>query len=370
MTTSSYTPLGIETLEPRSGRVRAAIGGVTSRTLAPLRLAVADGGRRSMLVRSALDVIAIAWITLAFAASSLPADLLFHCAFVSLVLHAFLFGLRGTLVRTALVSLAILAYANADSFGLDFAPFELAEWPLMFVIAILVALMADRVNSTSRHYAALFREASERLLTVEDAERRRVGAELHDDVGQVLTALTLNLDAAGGERSLPAIRRQLLVARQLAATALAGTRDLSHRLRPQRLEERGLIAAITDLAAQSGFHVSVEADREARAAAARLTPNTMVEVYRIVQESLANAARHSGASAALVTFSVRAGRLILEVSDEGRGFDPSAHRDDGIGLAGMAERARLAGGQLWVASRIDGGTRVTVRLPLRQAALS
>ena len=131
--------------------------------------------------------------------SPLSAEFLFHCVFVLLVLHAFLFGLRGTLLRIGLVSVPLLLYADARAFGLDMPPLELTEWPLMFVIAALVAWMAEKRASTSRRYATLFRSASERLLTVEEDERRRIAGELHDGVGQVLTALTLTLDAAGAE---------------------------------------------------------------------------------------------------------------------------------------------------------------------------
>ena len=102
--------------------------------------------------------------------------------------------------------------------------------------------------STSRRYASLFRLASERLLTVEEDERRRVAGELHDGVGQVLTALTLTLDAAAEPTSATAVHERVVAARSLADTALAQTRDLSHRMRPARLEERGLVTAVRDLA--------------------------------------------------------------------------------------------------------------------------
>jgi signal transduction histidine kinase len=309
-----------------------------------------------------LDLAAIGFIVMAFSHTALTAELLFHCVFVLLVLHAFLFGLRGTMLRIGLAAIPLLLYAEAPALGLDQPPLELTEWPLMFVIAALVAWMAERRNSTSRRYAALFRRASERLLTVEEDERRRIASELHDGVGQVLTALTLTLDSAESERDADVVRRRVGAARALADTALAGTRDLSHRIRPARLEERGLVAAVRDLASQSGFPVAIDAD-DAATDPHLLGPTATVEVYRIIQEALANAAHHSGAPRAQVTVTRENERLTVIVADKGRGFDPATVSESGIGLAGMLERSRLLGGQLSIESAPNSGTRVTVSLP-------
>jgi signal transduction histidine kinase len=312
-------------------------------------------------VQLLVDLAGIGFIALTFAHTVLSAEFLFHAVFVLLALHAFLFGLRGTLIRIAIVSLPLVVYANAEAFGLVEQPLELTEWPLMFVIAVLVAWMADRREATSRRYAALFRRASERLLTVQEDERRRIAGELHDGVGQVLTALTLTLDAAGSAPRREVSTRRIRAARHLADTALAEIRDLAHKMRPARLEERGLVAALRDLADQSGFPVRVVAE-SATADPHLLGPTATVEVYRIVQEALANAARHSGASQAVVSLARRDGRLIVVVGDEGRGFDLTQPREPGIGLAGMEERAGMLGAQLSIESEAGRGTRVTVSL--------
>lgn len=313
------------------------------------------------LIAAALDLVAIAFIVLAFTQTTFSAELMFHGVFVMLVLHAFLFGLRQTLIRIVLVSIPLLVYAEAALFGLQEPPLELTEWPLMFVIAALVAWMADRRATTSQRYAALFRSASERLLTVEENERRRVARELHDGVGQVITALTLTLDAAESEGDPARARDRIATARSLADTALAGTRDLSHRLRPPRFEERGLLSSLRDLAAQSGFSVTIRADDST--ADADLGPNTRVELFRIAQEALANAAHHSGAASATVTITRDDGRLVMAVTDDGHGFRPADVPDDGIGLAGMQERARLVGGELAIDTG-PSGTQVTVAVPI------
>jgi signal transduction histidine kinase len=322
---------------------------------------------RPRLIQAALDLAAIGFIAIAFTQTAISAEFLFHCVFVMLVLHAFLFGLRGTLLRISLVSIPLIVYAEAKLFGLNEPPLELTEWPLMFVIAALVAWMADRRNSTSHRYATLFRAASERLITVEEDERRRIAGELHDGVGQVLTALTLTLDAAASERDVTGSRKRIRSARMLADTALAGTRDLSHRIRPARLEERGLVAAVRDLAAHSGFTVIVRADG---AAAERdlLDPTVLVEAYRIIQEALANAARHSGAAEAHVSIRRLQDQLVIVVEDAGAGFDPAGVSESGIGLAGMLERARLLSGGLSIESVPGAGTRVTLSVPIGHEA--
>ncbi len=312
-----------------------------------------------------LDVAMIATVVLTFAQSFLPADVMFHVVFFLLTVHAFLFGLRGTLVRIAIVWLPLLAFANARLLGWNQPPFDLFEWPFMSIFAVLVAWMADRRDATAQRYASLFRQASERLLTIEEDERHRIALELHDGVGQVLTALTLTLDAAGETSGSQHVRQQVGAARGLAEAALAEVRHLAHRMRPVRLEERGLAAAIRDLAGQSGFPVRVHVDDALDRQPPALEPSVMVGVYRIVQEALANAARHSGAPMAQVWMSSRQGRLTVLVVDEGCGFDRASTVDLGIGLAGMHERAELLGGRLSIQSAVGRGTSVAVDLPLR-----
>jgi len=342
-----------------AGQIGVPAGTRAERWRSWLRL----NGRVAQVV---VDLASVVTIALTFLYPSLPAEVMFHVVFVLLTVQAFLFGLRATLLRIGIVSLPLLVYANARLFGLREPAFDLAEWPLMFVIAVLVAWMADRVDNTAKRYASLFRQASERLLTVEEDERRRIALELHDGVGQVLTAMTLTLDAAEGPLGPRAKAQRVGAARRMAATALAEVRHLAHRMRPARLEERGLTAAIRDLAGQSGFPVRVHVDPQLEPMPA-LEPTMTVGVYRIVQEALANAARHSGAPVAHVSIGQRESHLVVVVSDEGRGFSPRAAVDPGIGLAGMYERAELLGGTLSIQSAEGRGTTVALDLPLRAA---
>ncbi len=369
MTTPNYTTAADDAVAVQPAPRQIGAEAVPSRWRDRLARTTELVGGRPRLVQAGLDFAGVSFTILAFSGAAPSAEFLFHCVFVLLVLHAFLFGLSGTLLRIGLVSIPLLVYAEASVFGIAEPPLELTEWPLMFVIAGLVAWMAEKRASTSRRYASLFRRTSERLLTVEEDERRRIAGELHDGVGQVLTALTLTLDAAAAEADVSKAQRHIIAARTLADTALAGTRDLSHRIRPSRLEERGLVAAVRDLASQTGFPVTVQVD--GNVTDLRLIGDTTtVEVYRIIQEALANAARHSGATRAQVSIAYRDDRLTVVVADEGRGFDATDVPESGIGLAGMLERSRLLGGQISIASAPRAGTRVTVSLPIVPAAMA
>jgi signal transduction histidine kinase len=361
-----YTTPAIPNALPQAGRsgADAELIGPAPSSLAERWTSWLRTNRR--VAQGVLDLAMAATVFATFARAFLPADVMFHVVFVVLTVHAFLFGLRGTLLRIGIVSIALLVYANARFLGWDEPEFDLNEWPLMFVIAVLVAWMADRRDTTARRYASLFRQASERLLTVEEDERRRIALELHDGVGQVLTALTLTLDAAGASAGSEATQG-VGAARKLAETALAEVRHLAHWMRPARIEERGLVAAIRDLASQSGFHVRVHAE-QALEPLPDLDPTVMVGAYRIVQEALANAARHSGATLAHVWIVSRGDRLSITVADEGRGFDPTALEDPGIGVPGMYERAELLGGHLAIQTAEGSGTRVTLDFPMRPAS--
>lgn len=313
-------------------------------------------------VEVALDVAAIGFAVLTVVQAG-PAEFLIHAIFVVLVLHAFLFGLTGTLWRIGIVSAAVIAYAAAPAFGAPFPELELTEWPLMFVIAVLVAGMADRRAATARLYEALFRRASDRLLTVQEDERARLARELHDGVGQTMTALSLTLDAVGTGEGQGVATARLAAARQLADDALTETRALANRLRPARLDEVGLAAAIRDLGARAGLPVRVDIDRAA-AEVGLIDATGSVEAYRIVQEAISNAARHSGAASIHVVVDRTGDTLRIVVDDAGQGFEPAVGRQGGLGLIGMRERAVLLGARLSIESAPGRGTRVALDVPI------
>ena len=319
-------------------------------------------------VRGLLNVASLA-LVVAIVAGVADSELLLDAFWVTLVIGAFLFTLRVALLRVALGSLFILAHFVVEAGGLAGIELtDLAEWPLLLVILILVTLMADRVRTTTHHYASLYRQASDRLVSAHEEERGRLGRDLHDSVGQTLTAVMLTLGAADAavraapdapaSTAQPAITR----AQALAATALEEARHVASQLRPPRIREIGLGAAIRDLASAAGIPVEVRFDA-AVLPPGLLEPEREIGAFRIVQEAVGNAARHSHAEHVWVDAHVDDSVLTLAVSDDGVGFRPTA-RGQGLGLASMQERAEILVGHLDIRSKRGSGTIIELAIPL------
>jgi signal transduction histidine kinase len=208
------------------------------------------------------------------------------------------------------------------------------------------------------------------LLTAQEVERKRLGQDLHDGVGQTLAAVVLTLDAAESQlwagKNPPSTlgRSSIRRAQELAEIALEETRDVSYRLRPDRLVETGLVAATTRMAANAGMAVTVTAPDSLRVPKL-LEAEDEMSVYRIVQEALANAVRHAAARSIRIEFGTTGERLTVSIIDDGVGFVRNDAGHAGLGMAGMEERAIVLGSRLSVASRPGRGTRVSVSAPLR-----
>jgi len=140
---------------------------------------------------------------------------------------------------------------------------------------------------------------------------------------------------------------------------------LARQLRPAALDDHGLVSAVEAQLKLFGVRSGVGTNMSARGDAGALDNDRQTAVYRIAQEAMTNAGRHSGASEVDIELVVEAdGRTEMHITDDGRGFDPSSHRGDaGLGLTGMAERARPVGGELDVRSAPGDGTSITLRLP-------
>ncbi len=215
----------------------------------------------------------------------------------------------------------------------------------------------------SRRAAA--RELSKRLLAAQEAERRRVARTLHDQLGQLLTALELSLKSA--RKGTGAARdKELQHALKLLKQALAQTRDLSVELWPTVLDDLGLASALRGLVDRrvkwAGADVLLDA------AAGRFTFEVETAAFRIAQEALTNVARHALAKHVSIGLRVAGEVLELDIRDDGTGFDVErawqrANAGASLGLLGMRERASLAGGLLEIESEPGKGTWVRVRLP-------
>lgn len=304
-----------------------------------------------------LDLAALALVGGAYLQLG-PPELLFHGVFLVLTIDAFVFGRRICYRRIVAASVALLGYVALPSLEQGVDPLDLTEWPLMFAIAILVAWMADRERTAVRRYAGLYRIARDRLVTAQEEERRRLSRDLHDGIGQTLTALTMALDAvpAATPAEAPILAAR---ARSLAGDALAETRSVAERVRPPRLEARGLASALHELAVGCGLPTRVDLEG---CAAVSLPADDTIEVFRIAQEAIGNAVRHAGASEISLVGERIGGTLRLAITDDGSGFASTTAR--GLGIDGMEERAALLGARLRIASEANRGTTVELQVPL------
>ncbi|MGW2913199.1 sensor histidine kinase [Streptomyces asoensis] len=200
-------------------------------------------------------------------------------------------------------------------------------------------------------------------LSAQERERHRVARELHDEVGQTLTAVLLQLKRVA-DRAPQDLREELGQAQEATRAGLDEIRRIARRLRPGVLDELGLLSALRSLAAEYTTH-GLTVRHDLRAGLPPLTEETELVLYRVAQEALTNTARHSGADRAELHLSpVRAGVELL-VRDNGRGLGAAA--GEGAGIRGMRERALLIGATLTVSSGADGGGRGT-EVRLRAAA--
>jgi signal transduction histidine kinase len=334
-------------------------------TPAARRLGWPIGAPRPLLVL--LDLVGIGFGAATYMQLANP-DILLHCLWIVLVLEAFAFGFRIAVVRLAVAFSIVVAYAvvsTADGpIGLSLVDLDLAEWPLMMAIAFLVAVMAERVMVAGER-------SNRRLLLGQQDERRRIALDLHDGVGQTLAALTYTLDAlittlgqAGSPEGPPEALNTARRARSIANAALDETRDVANRLRPLRLAETGLAAAIEELVAQSAVPVDVVIAPELRSPG--LLPQAdEAEALRIVQEALGNSIRHARAEHRWIRMETGpADRIVIRVEDDGVGFDVARTRAKGLGMHSMQERAASIHGRLEFTSHGGGGT--TVRLEVRR----
>jgi two-component system sensor histidine kinase UhpB len=216
------------------------------------------------------------------------------------------------------------------------------------------------------------RELSARVLEAREEEKTLIARELHDELGQLLTALKMDLSwlrerLPAGETALAGKAEQM---NALVDRTVTSVRRISAELRPLMLDDLGLPDAVTwltdDFAARSGVRVNVRVSLEVAGDIARPVANTL---YRVLQESLTNIARHAQAKLAWVTLDSEGAVLRLEVEDDGRGIDEAAlAKSRSLGVKGMRERVRYLGGTLEIGRAPRGGTRVLVRLPAGEKA--
>lgn len=252
--------------------------------------------------------------------------------------------------------------------------------------AALESRVAERTAALARANEALVAEIAERgraeadrtalrrqLALAEEDERRRLARELHDQLGQHLTAMTLGLETASAAVAADSpLRVRLVALRELAAILTRDARSLAVSLRPPELDDVGLASAVASYVDQWAARYGVATEFAVTGVSDRALPDAAAStIYRVLQEALTNVAKHAAASQVSVILDQPDGEVRLIVEDDGRGFDvEAAARRSAVelrlGLAGMRERAALAGGTLTVESAPGSGTTVYVRLSLER----
>ena len=211
-----------------------------------------------------------------------------------------------------------------------------------------------------RRLEAERRRAGSAALRAQEQERARVARDLHDEVNQSLTGLLLRLEAAR-ESAPPELEGEIAETKALANQAMTELLSLARQLRPTALDDLGLAAAIEGQVGRLGGEI--ETGLEVDGDFSDLGDDAQLVVYRVAQEALSNAARHSGAGRVEVRLRrTDAGGVLLEVSDDGRGF-AFEESQRGLGIGGMRERALLIGADLTIESRPAAGTTVRLDVP-------
>src|SRR5215218_508797 len=218
--------------------------------------------------------------------------------------------------------------------------------------------MLDRLENARR-------EAARTALAAQEAERLRVARELHDEIGQTLTAVTIQAErAAEGDPALAAAALRLVA--DAVRESLDEVRRIARELRPEALDDLGLVNALIALSTRVDAQTGPRVKRELQGTLSPLSAEVELVLYRIAQESLTNAVRHSNAQSVTVSLEADAESVTLRVADDGKGM-PEQRPADTAGIAGMRERALLVGGRLTVDSRPGHGTEVRLTIPVEQS---
>jgi signal transduction histidine kinase len=228
-----------------------------------------------------------------------------------------------------------------------------------------------RTSSIRRHSRALLEESLQRqraeasarrlgrqVLSAREDEAKRIALELHDDIGQQLAMLIVRLEMSGDNGSQDGNA-------SLAKSIAGDIHHLSHALYPGWLVELGLVSALRALGREFSEQTELAVDVELEDLTEEGDEVSSLCLYRIAQESLRNALKHSEAKSAAVSLSLEGSNLVLTVEDDGIGFDADSAAGSGLGLSGMQDRVRAIGGKLTLETRPGSGTRISVRVPFR-----
>src|SRR4051794_19888575 len=226
----------------------------------------------------------------------------------------------------------------------------------------LVAGLARTFNEMLDRLEFERRDSARRALLVQEGERRRIARELHDEVGQTLTGVMLQVE--GLSAAIPEhLRDQLDELRETARQGTEEVRRIARQLRPEALEDLGLQSALAALATAVGEQAHVRVDRHLEPPGLPLSQEQELVIYRVAQEAMTNVARHAQANTVELRLERTDHKVVLTVRDDGRGLRPEASTSS-HGIRGMRERAMLIGADFTIAPAPDRGTEVKLSIPV------
>jgi two-component system, NarL family, sensor histidine kinase UhpB len=223
-----------------------------------------------------------------------------------------------------------------------------------------ISAFVGAFNTMLERLADERRRSTQAALGAQEAERLRTAQELHDQVGQSLTAVALQVEGLAGEADQPTAERLSELARQLQGT-LDDIRRIVRKLRPEALDDLGLINALIALTSRIADQSQLRLERDLDGNLPSLSPEQELVIYRVAQEALFNVIRHAQARTARIALAPEDSGVVLTISDDGRGME---NREAGSGISGMHERALLVGASLSIDSQPQRGTRVRLMVPV------
>ena len=228
----------------------------------------------------------------------------------------------------------------------------------------IITLLAAQAAVAIENAGSVRRDALRRAVQAQEAERRRLARELHDETGQALTSILLGLTAVERAESAEEAHVAAGELRELVVETLQSVRRLAVELRPSALDDFGLEPALRRLGQTVKENGALDVQVETRLGSERLLPEVETAVYRIVQEALTNVVKHAAAERVSIVVTRMPERLTVMIEDDGSGFDPAARPGEGLGLLGMRERVQLLDGSLAIETQRGSGTTLIIELPL------
>lgn len=291
----------------------------------------------------------------------------------AIVVSAWLFGFRYGMLAALLSGLAIDFFYVPPYYHFAGEREEIVRLTLFMLEGAILSWLTERLGAASEELSNSreeLRQLTKHLETLRESEQKRIALEIHDELGQALTGLKMRLHLLKRQAGLNGSAEDAKLGSGfdemtgMVDSTISTVRRIASELRPSLLDDFGLVAAMEWQAVEFERKTSIPCIFNADTDSLDLGPESNTAVYRILQEALTNAARHSGASRVWVDLQTRTDEIVMKVRDDGSGIDlERLSRNRSLGIIGMRERSRLLGGEISIDSRDEGGTMVELSIP-------